>query len=374
MHQNSKTDERESNTKNSDKQGNVSLLDERRYVDKPERETKHDLSQSNQGAVDKEQKNADPIREKPSVPGSLEKVVPERNERQKSDEGSKGDVKQKSMENKVNASPRAQLTVEEKRKSAPVKSDLAEEWTKPAFNKQSSLEENSRYIFSFAPTSGSSSESFSSGVVHDFRIEKKVPADVEAKNQSPAQECYKSLQEKRKSVEEKLNAVLEKRFSMNTEMRMSVSSMETLSHGEVSNAATSEKNIVKACSTEDVKTDYGARKAESVVKSHSEGSSRYVSLENFSDEFDGKRNKKKWAGKDHSYENNVNNSDSGSNEKKGSSVNVSVITSTPIRSRSVSRRGSGDNIVVITGKVNSSEIVLLYITLFQSTNKCVVNF
>lgn len=151
-------------------------------------------------------------------------------------------------------------------------------------------------------------------------------------------------------MEQKLNAVLEKRFSMDTEMRMSVSSMEALSHREVLTASASEKNIVKACSTEDVKTDYGSSKTESVIKSHSEGSSRYVSLENFSDEFDGKR-EKKWPSKEYNYESTSNNGDSVNSEKKGSSVNVSVITSTPIRSRSTSRRGSGDNVVVITGKV-----------------------
>lgn len=146
-----------------------------------------------------------------------------------------------------------------------------------------------------------------------------------------------------------MNAVLEKRFSMDAEMRLGVSSMETLPHREIPKTTSSEKNIIKACSTENVKTDYGTSKTEPVVKSHSEGSSRYDSLENFSDESEGKQEKKKWLNKERSYENTSNNESSNS-EKKGSSVNVSVITSTPIRSRSTSRRGSGDNVVVITGK------------------------
>lgn len=149
-------------------------------------------------------------------------------------------------------------------------------------------------------------------------------------------------------MEEKLNAVLEKRFSMDSEMRPNVSSMEALTPQGVPNASLAEKNIIKSCSTENIKTDYGATKTELIAKSHSEGSSRYDSLENFPDEFDGKRDKKKWLNKEQNHENVAN--DSSNNEKKGSSVNVSVITSTPIRSRSTSRRGSGDNVVVITGK------------------------
>lgn len=132
-------------------------------------------------------------------------------------------------------------------------------------------------------------------------------------------------------------------------MRMNVPSLETLTRRETPKMVSSEKNIIKACSTENIKTDYGICKAESVIKSHSEGSSRYDSLENFSDEFDGKREKKKWLSKEQNHEKVVN--DASNNEKKGSSVNVSVITSTPIRSRSTSRRGSGDNVVVITGKI-----------------------
>ncbi|OAD52044.1 STE20-like serine/threonine-protein kinase [Eufriesea mexicana] len=323
MRQNSKIEDKESILKIIDKQNDVELLNECKIIDK-QQQLKNESMQSGQEMVGREQTNVDMLCEKPCIPTSLEKIILESNEREKNkvDDTNKSNIRQRSVDDKVNLSSRTQLTLEEKRKSAPVKLELGEDWTKPVFNKQSSLEEKSR-------------------------IEKKT--QIDGKRQSSLEENYKSLQEKRKSVEQKLNAVLEKRFSMDTEMRMSVSSMEALSHREVLTGSASEKNIVKACSTEDVKTDYGSSKTESVIKSHSEGSSRYVSLENFSDEFDGKR-EKKWPSKEYNYESTSNNGDSVNSEKKGSSVNVSVITSTPIRSRSTSRRGSGDNVVVITGK------------------------
>ncbi|XP_017796707.1 PREDICTED: serine/threonine-protein kinase 10 [Habropoda laboriosa] len=330
IRQNSKNEDKENNLKIANKQSDVEeVLEGCKMFDKQQRD-KNESLQSSEEMVDREGTiNIDTLCEKSHVLDSLEKIASESNEREKSklDDTNRGEIRQKSVDSKGNSSLRTQLTLEEKRKSAPVKSELTEDWMKPVFNKQSSLEEKNR-------------------------LEKKTSVDVQVKRQSSIEENYKSLEEKRKSVEDKLNAVLEKRFSMDTEMRMSVSSMETLSHREVSNAITSEKNIVKACSTENVKTDYGTCKPESVVKSHSEGSSRYVSLENFSDEFEGKREqkKKKWSSKEQNYENSANNGDNGNSEKKGSSVNVSVITSTPIRSRSTSRRGSGDNVVVITGK------------------------
>ncbi|XP_006608233.1 serine/threonine-protein kinase 10 isoform X3 [Apis dorsata] len=323
MRQNSKIEDKENNIKVVDKQSNKEVLNEYKVIDKQQKD-RNESSQLDQEMLGREQTNVDTLCEKTNVLSSLEKIILESNEREKNkiDDANKNDIKQRLIDDKLNLSSRTQLTLEEKRKSAPVKLELIEDWTKPVFNKQSSLEEKSR-------------------------IEKKAPIDTQVKRQSSSEENYKSLQEKRKSVEQKLNAVLEKRFSMDTEMRMSVSSMEALSHREVLTASTSEKNIVKACSIEDVKTDYGTSKTESVIKSHSEGSSRYVSLENFPDEFDGKRDKK-WPSKEHNYENVVNNGDSVNCEKKGSSVNVSVITSTPIKN--TSRRGSGDNVVVITGK------------------------
>ncbi|XP_076229093.1 sterile20-like kinase isoform X2 [Nomia melanderi] len=323
MRQDSKNEDKESHSKSSDKRSTVEVLDQCKITDESKRE-KNALSESRETA-EREQTNVDTYNEKQSVKDSLEKItgISER-EKDHSDHAKK-DTRQKSMDGKVNPPSKVELTLEEKRKSAPVRPELTEDWTKPVFNKQSSLEERNR-------------------------AEKKASVDVQAKRQSSTEENRKSLQEKRKSVEEKLNAVLEKRFSMDSEMRMNVPSLETLTRRETPKMVSSEKNIIKACSTENIKTDYGICKAESVVKSHSEGSSRYDSLENFSDEFDGKREKKKWLSKEQSHENVVN--DASNNEKRGSSVNVSVITSTPIRSRSTSRRGSGDNVVVITGKTD----------------------
>ncbi|XP_054013062.1 serine/threonine-protein kinase 10 isoform X2 [Hylaeus anthracinus] len=322
MRQDSKNEDKENNLKIADKQSSVELLDQSKVTDEKQQD-KNVLLKSHE-TVESEQLYVDTLCEKQNVLGSSEKIT-EINEREKSSSDiiKKVDTRQKLINNQISPPTRAQLTLEEKRKSAPVKPESSEDWIKPMFNKQSSLEEKSR-------------------------IEKRTPVDAQVKRQSSTEENYKSLQEKRKSVEEKLNAVLEKRFSMDSEIRMNVSSLETLTHRNIPNAISPEKNITKACSTENIKTDYGTCKTESVVKSHSEGSSRYDSLENFSDEYDGKRDKKKWLYKENKHENDAN--DASKSEKKGSSVNVSVITSTPIRSRSTSRRGSVDNIVVITGK------------------------
>lgn len=149
------------------------------------------------------------------------------------------------------------------------------------------------------------------------------------------------MEEKRKSVGEKLNAVLEKRLSMDSKKRISDGSMETLKHISVASTLLSEKNNVKASSTEDIKTQFGVTKTESSAKSRSAGSSRNDSLESFSDELHAKT--------DYNQEDAV--SDDKGFEKQDPGINVSVITSTPIRSRSGSRRSSGDNIVVITGKI-----------------------
>lgn len=168
--------------------------------------------------------------------------------------------------------------------------------------------------------------------------------------QSREKEEYKSLEEKRKSVGEKLNAVLEKRLSIDSGKRINdTTSMETLKHISVAPTFLSEKNSVKANSTEDIKTQFGVTKTEDSAKSRSAGSSRNDSLESFSDELHVKTDSRKWSSTEHSQEDTVS-SDDKSSEKQDSGINVSVITSTPIRSRSGSRRSSGDNIVVITGK------------------------
>lgn len=156
------------------------------------------------------------------------------------------------------------------------------------------------------------------------------------------------MEEKRKSVGEKLNAVLEKRLHMEekNKKRISDGSMETMKHVSVASTLLSEKNNVKASSTEDIKTQFGVMKTESFAKSRSVGSSRNDSLENFSDELHAKTDSDK---RDYNQEDVV--SDDKGLEKQDAGINVSVITSTPIRSRSGSRRSSGDNIVVITGKI-----------------------
>lgn len=162
---------------------------------------------------------------------------------------------------------------------------------------------------------------------------------------SREKEDYKSLEEKRKSVGEKLNAVLEKRLSMDTGKRINDGSIETLKRISVASTFLLEKNKVKASSTEDIKTQFGVTKTENLVKSRSAGSSRNDSLESFSDELHTKTDSTKT---EYSQEDTV--SDDKSSERQDSGINVSVITSTPIRSRNGSRRSSGDNIVVITGK------------------------
>lgn len=153
------------------------------------------------------------------------------------------------------------------------------------------------------------------------------------------------MEEKRKSVGEKLNAVLEKRLSMDSAKKINDSSMETLKHTSLASMYLSEKNNVKASSTEDIKTQSGVTKTESPAKSRSVGSSRNDSLESFSDEL---RVKADSAKSERSQEDTA--SDEKNLDKQDLGINVSVITSTPIRSRNGSRRSSGDNIVVITGK------------------------
>lgn len=148
MRQNSKIEDKENNLKMIDKQSDAEVLNECKITDKQQRD-KNEPSQSAQETIGKEQTSVDALSEKTSVLPSLEKNVPDNNEREKNkiDDANKGDIRQRSVDNKTNSSPRTQLSLEEKRKSAPVKLELAEDWTKPVFNKQSSLEEKNRYLF-----------------------------------------------------------------------------------------------------------------------------------------------------------------------------------------------------------------------------------
>ncbi|KYQ49935.1 Serine/threonine-protein kinase 10 [Trachymyrmex zeteki] len=228
---------------------------------------------------------------------------------------------QQKLINNKSSSVSKKLGVNEKRKSAPVKPEMIEDLSKIIY-KQSSFEDKSR-------------------------MKNKLSSVDDVMNyelQSREKEVYKSLEEKRKSVGEKLNAVLEKQLSMDSKKRISDGSMETLKHISVASTRLSEKNNVKANSTEDIKTQFGVTKTESSVKSRSAGSSRNDSLESFSDEL---RHAKTDSSKTDYNQEDVASDDKGL-EKQDSGINVSVITSTPLRSRSGSRRSSGDNIVVIT--------------------------
>ncbi|XP_011882386.1 PREDICTED: serine/threonine-protein kinase 10-A isoform X2 [Vollenhovia emeryi] len=236
---------------------------------------------------------------------------------------------QKLLNNKSSSTSKKQLS--EKRKSAPVKPEMIEDLSKIIY-KQSSFEDKNR-------------------------MKNKLSSVDDVTNyelQSRDKEVYKSLEEKRKSVGEKLNAVLEKRLSMDHKKRISDGSVETSKHASVASTLLTEKNNVKANSTEDIKTQFGVTKTESSAKSRSAGSSRNDSLENFSDELHAKTVSSKT---DYNQEDAA--SDDKGLEKQDPGINVSVITSTPIRSRNGSRRSSGDNIVVITGKAQPEQEVRL---------------
>lgn len=240
---------------------------------------------------------------------------------------------QKLINSKSSPASKKQMGVNEKRKSAPVKPEMIEDLSKIIY-KQSSLENKDRM----------KNKLLSVDDVTNYNLQSQEKGD------------YKSLEEKRKSVGEKLNAVLEKRLSMDSGKRISDGSMETLKHtSTVASTVLAEKNNVKANSTEDIKTQFDLTKTENAtVKSRSAGSSRNDSLENFSDELHVKvdDNSTEYGRKDAV-------SDDKGLEKQDSGINVSVITSTPLKSRSGSRRSSGDNIVVITGKNQSEQEVRL---------------
>ncbi|XP_011647270.1 serine/threonine-protein kinase 10 isoform X4 [Pogonomyrmex barbatus] len=238
---------------------------------------------------------------------------------------------QKLINNKSSSTSKKQLGINEKRKSAPVKPEMIEDLSKIIY-KQSSFEDKDRM----------KNKLLSVDDVSNYEL------------QSREKEDFKTLEEKRKSVGEKLNAVLEKRLSMDSGKRMNDGSMETLKHISVASTLLSEKNNIKASSTEDIKTQFGVTKTESSTKSRSAGSSRNDSLESFSDELHAKTDSNKT---ENNQENTTN--DDKLLEKQDPGINVSVITSTPIRSRSGSRRSSGDNIVVITGKAQPEQEVRL---------------
>lgn len=227
-----------------------------------------------------------------------------------------------------------QMSVEEKRKSAPVKPvDSIEEWKKQD---------------------------------EKHRPERKSSLDqtvkIENQQQQPSlaqvqvQSSRRSLEQKRKSVEEKLNAVLERQLSRENDVKhqqpqpQQNALRKQSSHDPSSSPHPSSVSPLKSSvSTGDIKAAAAARRRSAEVeelldKCRSEGggpSSRNNSLENFSDD---------------SAENRVvavktTPEDTVDRPKTttGAAINVSVITSTPVKN-DVARSGSGDNIVVITGR------------------------
>ena len=151
-------------------------------------------------------------------------------------------------------------------------------------------------------------------------------------------------------MEEKLNAVLERQISMDAGKRINDAIAEkTKQSSNKRSADLSEKSPVKASSTGDIKKNFESSSREDLGKSNSEGSSRNDSLHNITGEYEEKSTNDMRTPEEPSHESYLQQR-SRDRRGSGSAVNVSVITSTPHRSKSVSRSGSRDNIVVITGK------------------------
>ncbi|XP_011059314.1 PREDICTED: serine/threonine-protein kinase 10 isoform X1 [Acromyrmex echinatior] len=330
-----KVEERENILKTVEKVANLSdkqksTEDNKPHINKLSQNEKT-ADQQLTNVKDKEQKNLEDQTQNELDSSEKTKKVESEGNGKLFDNIKKFENQQKLINNK-SSSVSKKLGINEKRKSAPVKPEMIEDLSKIIY-KQSSFEDKSR-------------------------MKNKLSSVDDVTNyelQSREKEVYKSLEEKRKSVGEKLNAVLEKRLSMDPKKRISDGSMETLKHISVASTRLSEKNNVKANSTEDIKTQFGVTKTESSVKSRSAGSSRNDSLESFSDEL---RHAKTDSNKTDYHQEDVA-SDDKSLEKQDPGINVSVITSTPLRSRSSSRRSSGDNIVVITGKAQPEQEVRL---------------
>ncbi|XP_018049759.1 PREDICTED: serine/threonine-protein kinase 10 isoform X2 [Atta colombica] len=331
-----KDEERENISKTVEKVANLpdkqkSTEDNKSHINKLSQNEKT-ADQRLTNVKDKEQKNLEDQTQNELNNSEKTKKIESEGNSKLFDNIKKFENQQKLINNK-SSSVSKKLGINEKRKSAPVKPEMIEDLSKIIY-KQSSFEDKSR-------------------------MKNKLSSVDDVTNyelQSREKEVYKSLEEKRKSVGEKLNAVLEKRLSMDPKKRISDGSMETLKHISVASTRLSEKNNVKANSTEDIKTQFGVTKTESSVKSRSAGSSRNDSLESFSDEL---RHAKTDSNKtDYANQEDVA-SDDKSLEKQDPGINVSVITSTPLRSRSGSRRSSGDNIVVITGKAQPEQEVRL---------------
>ncbi|XP_025162185.1 serine/threonine-protein kinase 10 isoform X3 [Harpegnathos saltator] len=339
MRQDSKNEEKENGLKDLEKVNIVNLADKQKSTEdnKSQQVSKlpHNEKMADQQATNiKEQRNSE-VEDQNDFMESSEKVKKlESEDRGKLLDNIKRFENQQKLMNNKSSPSKKQLGINEKRKSAPVKPEMIEDLSKIIYNKQLSLQDKDE-------------------------TENKLSSVDDVTNynlQSREKEDYKSLEEKRKSVGEKLNAVLEKRLSMDSKKMTTNTSMETLKHISVASTFLSEKNSVKASSTEDIKTQFGVTKTEGPAKSRSAGSSRNDSLESFSDELHTKTDSRKWSSTE---QEDAVSSDDKSSEKQDSGINVSVITSTPIRSRNGSRRSSGENIVVITGKTQPEQEVRL---------------
>lgn len=175
-------------------------------------------------------------------------------------------------------------------------------------------------------------------------------------------ETFQSLDEKRKSVEDKLNAVFEKRISMDSGKRFSDhASVETLKR--VSRASTisqnSEMDVPKSGSAVDIRSDISVRTTQ--LKNLSQDSLSNESRSRSGEIYRGTSpdRKKESIGTGKTGSRTSDTVDRSVNiHRRGSSAGtgVSVVTSTPVKSQSISRSGSGDNVVVVTGK----KFVIIY--------------
>ncbi|XP_016845889.1 serine/threonine-protein kinase 10 isoform X3 [Nasonia vitripennis] len=251
----------------------------------------------------------------------------------------------KSVENKPSSGstpgkPAAtrQMSVEEKRKSAPVKPvDNIDEWKKQDEKlkpeRKSSLDQT---------------------VKTENQQQQPSLAQVQA------QSNRLSLEQKRKSVEEKLNAVLERQLSRENDVKhqqpqpqQNAVRKQSSHDPSVSPHPVSPSPLKSSVSTGDIKAAAAARRRsaeeEAFDKCRSEGgsSSRNDSLENFSDD----------SAENRVVAVNTKPEDTVDRPKTttGAAVNVSVITSTPLKN-DVARSGSGDNIVVITGTPQQQDL------------------
>ncbi|XP_046598274.1 serine/threonine-protein kinase 10 isoform X2 [Neodiprion lecontei] len=259
------------------------------------------------------------------------------------------EVRRRSMDEKMKLpADKQHLSNEDKRKSAPVKPVHAPDGVKePVYVRQTSVEERKRHE--------------KKSLIEDQRPKYDIRYDA----RPVTDENFQSLDEKRKSVEDKLNAVLEKRISMDSAKRHSDhASIETLKRisGTSTISQLSGKHTPKSSSTADVNSDLGTQTT--LLKSRSQEASSNDSfgnnvLRSQSGEIyrgsspDWKRENQ--ARKEKSSGDTVDRSEHIHRRGSSAGSGVAVVTSTPVRSRSVSRSGSGDNVVVITGKTKSSE-------------------